>query len=140
MSMSCFRKVTPWTFRARLDRLHRVKGLLQLADIALEFDKAARADGRAVPGSAGLPRGRKVSSTSHTNSTKAALLLPLGFSGESPGAGQMRCRSSRTSKEGMQSMASCICKKSKLFLSGFFSVIDNMAMFHQAVMTLARFS
>ena len=73
-----------------------------------------------------------MSSTSHTNSTKAALLLPLGFSGESPGAGQMRCRSSRISKEGMQSMASCICKKSKLILFGSISLIDNMAMFHQS--------
>jgi len=44
------------------------------------------------------------------------------------------------SKEGMHSMASCICKKSKLFLFGFFAVIDHMAMFHQAVMTLEQFS
>jgi len=41
--MSCFRKVTPWTFRARLDRLHRFKGLLRLPDIVSEFVKAARA-------------------------------------------------------------------------------------------------
>ena len=43
MSISCFGKVIPWTFRARLDKLHRFGGLLRLADIASEFDKAARA-------------------------------------------------------------------------------------------------
>ena len=43
----------------------------------------------------------------------------------------MRCRSSRISKEGMQSMASCICKKSKLILFASISLID-MAMFHQS--------
>ena len=32
-------------------------------------------------------------------------------------------------------MASCICKKSELFLVGS-SAIDEMAMFHQAMMTL----
>ena len=44
------------------------------------------------------------------------------------------------SKEGMHSMASCICKKSKLVLFASISLIDNMAMFHQAVMRLAQFS
>lgn len=59
-----------------------------------------------IPGSTGLPGGRKESSTSQSHSTRAGLPPAGALSGDSPGAGQMRCRSSSTSKQGMQSMAS----------------------------------
>lgn len=84
-----------------------------------------------IPGSTGLPGGRKESSTSHSHSTRAALPLPLGPSGESPGAGHIRCTSSKISKEGIQSKASWICKSNRTIYQAYTRfVMESMGIFH----------